>query len=315
MNGAKLVIDVTYRCNARCRYCRWGDGNSSSRTDRSAAELCVDPTMLRAASIERVVLSGGEPMLHSGLAVILQHYRSAQIPQVVVITNGLVATSSRLETCCSNGATGFAFSIDSSPDTDATCARAMTCSQHKRIFRNLRDAGSLAKSHGIELTVNCVLSAANCTLGSIQRLAHNCAGCGASEIKFQPVFDDGYLGDNAPELALGPEHADTIRAIGHDTSRWAIATNPIHFFENVASVCEGRILDGRSCSLDNNTLVLQNGGVVICPWISSNPAMTAADLPRLSSEFREAKQSCTTGPQCFCLQPRNQTWRFRDANA
>lgn len=315
MHGATLVVDVTYRCNARCRYCRWGDGKTGSRNDRPASELCADPAILEAANIGRVVLSGGEPLLHSEIDSVLQHYRSLQIQELVVITNGLVATLARLDARCTAGATGFAFSIDSCPDNDDPCARAMTRAQQERIFKNLRDARSLVDDRGIELTINCVLSAANCSLDAIERLVHCCVECGVSEIKFQPVFDDGYLGLNAPGLALGPEHSAVIRKIGLAASRWMIATNPPQFFDEVASVCEGHVLDGCSCSLDGSSLVLQSGGVVICTWISSTPARTAADLPRLSRDFRQARESCSTGLQCFCLQPRTQTWSFRDEDA
>ncbi len=79
MPPASLIVDVTYRCNARCSYCRWGDGRTSERRDPAVADLCVAPELLRAASVWRVVLSGGEPLLHPQLADVLAHYTAADV--------------------------------------------------------------------------------------------------------------------------------------------------------------------------------------------------------------------------------------------
>ena len=315
MQGAKLVVDVTYRCNARCRYCKWSVGDTSVSFNRSPVDLCVNPSILQAANISRVVLSGGEPLLYSDIDVVIRHYRSAQIPDIVIITNGLIASLSRLKACVSYGATGFAFSIDSSPnDTIIQCARAMTHKQHEQVFRNLSNARSLVELYGIELTVNCVLSASNCSLESIKQLMYDCAERGVTSIKFQPVFNDGFMEVNAPELRLGSEHASIIRSIGRDSSRWPIVTNPLHFFEEVAKMCEGQTLDSRSCGLNGTTYLLQEGGLVICPWISSTPAKTVNDISRLSRDFCKSIRSCSSGPQCFCLQPRNHSWGFSDGD-
>lgn len=313
MQDASLIIDVTYRCNARCIYCRWGDGQTARRRDIATHDLCVDVSVLRAAHISRVVLSGGEPLLHAGLNDVLGHYARAGVLQRVVITNGLLATSARIASCRDHGATGFAFSIDSVDPVTALATRAMTPTQIHMVLTHLAGAGRYAREHRRELTVNCVLSAANCVVSRIRELAMRSAACGASAIKLQPVFDDGYLGVNAPALRLGPQHADEIRAMGEDAETWGIATNPPAFFDDLALVCEGSTLDGRSCGLGERIFVLQGGGLVVCPWVGSRPIDTALELPVAVRDFHSASATCGTGPHCFCLQPREHRWRFRDA--
>ncbi len=311
---ASLIIDTTYRCNARCRYCRWGDGRTSQRQDVPPAGLCLPPELLRAAGVTRVVLSGGEPLLHPGLPDVLAHYAAADVRERVVITNGLNATGDRLESCRLAGATGFAFSIDAIDGPTALATRAMSNVQIDRVLAHLAGAGRAAAATGMEVTVNCVLSAANCSVEIVRRLALRATACGASAIKFQPVFDDGYLGNNAPGLRLSRQHATVVRAIAADAPSWGLATNPGSFFADLAAVCEGRALDGASCGLSERTLVLQAGGIVVCPWIGARPARTTDELPTVLRDFRAATTTCGTGAHCFCLQPRDHAWGFRHAD-
>ncbi len=228
----------------------------------------------------------------------------------VVITNGLTATGDRLDSCRRAGATGFAFSLDAIDETPAFATRAMSPAQIERVLAHLAHAGRCAGPDGPEVTVNCVLSAANCSLEIVRRLALRAAACGASAIKFQPVFDDGYLGTNAPGLRLGRQHAEVVRAIAADAPSWGLATNPASFFADLVAVCEGRTLDGASCGLGGRTFVLQAGGIVVCPWIGARPAGTTDDLPAVLQEFRRATATCGTGAHCFCLQPRDHAWAF-----
>ena len=313
MPGASLIVDVTYRCNARCHYCRWGDGHTAERHDLAAAELCAAPSVLRDARVGRVVLSGGEPLLHRQITDVLAHYTAAGVRERVVITNGLTATRTRLESCRRAGATGFAFSIDAIDETAAFSSRAMSGAQVERVLAHLADAGRHARRTELEITVNCVLSAANCSVDTVRQLALRAAACGASAIKFQPVFDDGYLGSKAPGLRLCRRHAPVVRAIGADAPSWGVATNSASFFADLAAVCEGRALDGASCGLGERTFVLQSGGIVVCPWIGARPAGTTDDLPTVLRDFRTATATCGTGAHCFCLQPTDHAWGFRHA--
>ncbi len=314
MTTASLIVDVTYRCNARCNYCRWGDGRTSERRDLMVADLCADPALLRAAGVARVVFSGGEPLLHPHLGDALAYYAAANVPERIVITNGLGATPARVESCRQAGATGFAFSIDAIDEGAAAATRAMSRDQVHRVLVHLADAGRRARHEQLEITVNCVLSAANCSVDIVRQLALRAAACGASAIKFQPVFDDGYLGSNAPGLRLGRPHAAVVRAIAADAPSWGLATNPASFFADLAAVCEGRALDGASCGLGERTFVLQSGGIVVCPWIGARPAGTTDDLPTVLRDFRTATATCGTGAHCFCLQPTDHAWGFRHAD-
>jgi MoaA/NifB/PqqE/SkfB family radical SAM enzyme len=275
--------------------------------------LCLTADMMSAARINRVVLSGGEPLLHAGISRVLQHYANVGIPERVIITNGLLASRGRLVSCLNAGATGVVFSIDSSDEAIAQRLRGMTPAQTRQVFAHLVEAGELTRAARAELGVNAVLSAGNCNVETLDRLAADCARVGASRLKFQPVFDDGYLGAVAPELRLGQEHAAAIRAIGRAAKAWSVETNPAAFFESLAAVCEGRLLAGPSCGLGGRSFLLQAGRLVVCPWIRSIGARDATGIADAVDEFRLATSTCATGMHCFCLQPMDQRWNLRNA--
>lgn len=313
MEKASLIIDLTDRCNARCRYCRWGDGRTAERRDLPVADLCVSVDTLRAGGVWRVVFSGGEPLLHHRLNDVLSYYADAAVSERVVITNGLLASAARLDSARRAGATGFAFSIDAVDEQTTLATRAMDSTQTVRVLANLKHAASLAERYGLEVTVNCVLSAANCSVETIGTLARSAAKNGASTIKFQPVFDDGYLGNNAPDLQLRAIHAAPILDIEADARNWGITTNPVHFFTDLAAMCAGQEFEGDSCGLGERSLVLQRDGIVVCPWIRARAVRTTNELPTMLQEFRKAKSACRVGPHCFCLQSPEHAWGFRDA--
>src|SRR6266516_2486593 len=79
------VVDVTYLCNATCKYCQWGSQLTPGRTHRTLEEILIPKETLRSLGTQRVVLSGGEPRLHPHLKRILSHYHLL-VDQVVVIT-------------------------------------------------------------------------------------------------------------------------------------------------------------------------------------------------------------------------------------
>ena len=86
-NQTSLVVDVTYLCNYTCNYCRWGSSDTPGRVHHPLDNILADPLELEAIGVERVILSGGEPMLHPEILQIVSHY-SRLVEDVILITNG-----------------------------------------------------------------------------------------------------------------------------------------------------------------------------------------------------------------------------------
>ena len=89
-----VMLELTYKCNHRCKfcYCPWENYENhplyGKQDELTAANWLRVVTMLKALGIERIGLSGGEPLSKEGLFDLLRHIRDNGL-QVVLITNGI----------------------------------------------------------------------------------------------------------------------------------------------------------------------------------------------------------------------------------
>ena len=106
------VVDITYCCNAACKYCQWGRSNNRLQRHLSLDEILVSGETINALGTTRIVLSGGEPRLHPQLSEILAHYRK-YVDSLIVLTNGYGLDRSEILNLKRMGATGVTVSLDS----------------------------------------------------------------------------------------------------------------------------------------------------------------------------------------------------------
>ena len=83
-------LHVTQRCNLSCRFCYSEDDGRNRLPDPTPGELFRAIDLLASLGCERLVVSGGEPFLRGDLADLTAHARASGIPNVVVLTNGLL---------------------------------------------------------------------------------------------------------------------------------------------------------------------------------------------------------------------------------
>jgi cyclic pyranopterin phosphate synthase len=81
-------LSVTDRCDLACTYCRpsRGEAHATDRLDRAAWRTLV--RALISAGVERVRITGGEPLLHPDIAAIVSDIVSAGVRDVALTTNG-----------------------------------------------------------------------------------------------------------------------------------------------------------------------------------------------------------------------------------
>jgi pyruvate-formate lyase-activating enzyme len=304
-----LVVDVTYRCNSPCRYCQWGSP-ALRKPDRAVTEACVPATTLLALGVERVVFSGGEPALHPGFETILEYY-AAHISERVVITNGLLMNKRKRERLLTAGATAFTFSVDSVDERRYEANRGLPSRSLAKILKNLFDA-SLQRHFG--LGINAVVTSATASAANVHQLLSYAADLGLDFVRFQPVFDDGYVGMNAPHLQLGPSNAEGLEAIydlvGAGTP---VLTNIPAFWRDLASLARGEQLPGSACGLGDATALLVHDRLVRCYKVASadvgfvaQPAPLDALLSVQALDL--VKPSCSVDAQCFCMQSMEHKW-------
>ena len=311
LSSPTLVVDVTYRCNAACRYCRWGDAwTLRQRSHQGLEAVLVGGDMLEALGTSRVVLSGGEPQLHPEIGRIARHY-AGLVDDVIVITNGYGLVPGRARGLAACGVTGITLSLDSADPAESAAARATPPAQHRDILRNL---GRIASGAGRpELGINATVSSATARWSTVRGLLELGSALDLDFVKFQPVFDDGYASANAPELLLGSGDAVPLREIASGVGG-AIAggcplTNPPGFWEDVAELAAGRPLPGGACGLGPGAAALTGGELCMCYWVKeSRYGGRAGRVGRVQDGFERLKPRCAVGNQCFCNQKIDHEW-------
>lgn len=312
-----VVVDVTYACNAECRYCRWGDRRGRGMPD--AAASMIPGRTLRLLGTRRVVLSGGEPTLHPRVGEIIAHY-AGLVDEVVVITNGYaLARGSRIDLVgglVRAGATGVTFSVDSADPREMLEARGTPPAVHAAVLRGIEEAAS---SGTAEIGINATVTAATARWQSVSGLLGFGRRAGVDFVKFQPVFDDGYASANAPGLLLSQADAPHLLEIAERMEGLGPGpphppTNPPGFWRDVAALAAGESLPASGCALGPSDAIATGGILSVCSWVGGSrygPASEGIEggaARAVQARFPAEKARCRVGPHCFCNQGMGHVW-------
>ncbi len=307
------VIDVTYLCNATCKYCQWGNKSTPGRIHRPLTDILLPESTLRSLETQRIVLSGGEPRLHPDLEQILRYYRGI-VDDVIVITNGYGLDKTEVSRLVEAGATGITLSLDSLFPDVTRATRETPFALHTRILSNMEKIAAPPRT--FELGINSVVSHPTANWHSTRGLLEWGFGLRVDFVKFQPVFDDGYVGQNAPQLKLTSldvpgllEISDSVDSITHPP------TNPSGFWKDLARLASGEGLPSRACGLGPRHSILTRQKLNICYWLdSASFGEATAPLPvdradTVRKRFEEDKLGCKVGFHCFCSQNMGHKWK------
>jgi MoaA/NifB/PqqE/SkfB family radical SAM enzyme len=104
----QALLELTYRCNQRCAMCQFQPllergGVASSRVELTATE--VKRIIAQLLPLALVTLTGGEPLLRSDFAEIVQHASREHIVQI--ITNGTLLTAAKARELLRHASHGF----------------------------------------------------------------------------------------------------------------------------------------------------------------------------------------------------------------
>jgi len=312
-----MVIDITYLCNYSCHYCRWGSKNTEGRVHKSLESILASSKDLELIGTKRIVLSGGEPLLHPEINTIVSYY-SKIVEEVVLISNGWLATEKKILELLSLGLTGVAFSLDSNLSSILQSNRAMSELQIERSLSNFEKI-SQSRIDGeinLELGVISVITSRNCSVEAVLELLNWAQENRLDYVKFNQIFDDGYVGKHSPHLLLNEGHASAIEEIEHSIASLpkVISTNSPNFWNTIAKTLRGSKLDGGSCGIAGNNAILYHGKYNFCAWMDTHYIGEMNNINEESiltseSEFTFESSKCNTGPHCHCLQNLDQNWR------
>ena len=103
--------NTTKRCNLRCGHCYLAAGQHAA-AELSFAEGCQLIDQLAAAGTRMLILTGGEPMMRRDIGELVAHASSHGL-LVVLGTNGMLLTPSRIRQLRAAGVAGAGISLDS----------------------------------------------------------------------------------------------------------------------------------------------------------------------------------------------------------
>ena len=306
------VVDITYLCDATCRYCRWGSAKTPGRKHRDLEDMLIPAETLELLGTQRVVISGGEPTLHPEIGRILAHY-SRLVERVVVITNGYGLDSARVAGLRDAGASGFTISLDSTDPDESFLVRRTPSRTHRGILSLIESVAGPGRD--FELGINATVTHVTANRRTVNGLLGFGRRMGLDFVKFQPVFDDGYTSLNAPDLLLGRRDVPGLEEIAKRADlQNGPPTNPPGFWKDVAKVAAGARLPAGACAIGPADALSVGGRLSMCYWVGgseyggSSEILTRQRADAVQDGFEGQKRRCAVGFHCFCNQGIDHVW-------
>lgn len=310
-----LVIDVTYKCNGLCRYCQWSATKPSETYQFSRKDLFIPRTTLQALGTQRVVFSGGEPLLSPYIDELVCYYREYGMESIVILTNGLVMDPPTMKRLIDYGITGISFSIDTFDPEIASKTRGLTPSQLAQIECNLLAACEVKNQYGLEIGINVTLTHFTLTERNFSNLVGKLSYLPIDWVKFQPLFDDGFVSTHAPDLLIRQtEIQEILKCAAIVQSRLKCKSNSESFWGELTKLLSGANLDGKYCGIDDRIAIVIRGEIKFCYWMDHpiygkvEKRIDGSLVERQKKAFMLQKYKCSTGMYCYCLQKMNHCW-------
>jgi len=188
---ARIVLELTNRCNLRCRHCY--DERHASTGDLPCE---IVETVLRGGAscgIDHVCFSGGEPTLHKAFGTIVERVCQEGFA-FSIVTNGLNFPGvSRLLARHRHRLQGVTFSLDGADAS--THDRLRGAGSYRQVMR----AAAVAVARDLPFTFNCVLTREN--HNQIERMIELGASLGSRGVRFGHLL---FTAETNPGLILSP---------------------------------------------------------------------------------------------------------------
>lgn len=139
----KISINLTYRCNLKCKHCCVDAKPVSEFTeeDELSTDLLKDVLeKVIALNPEQIVLSGGEPMVRKDFMELLQYLRERFKNKISLSTNGLLINETNIK-CLNRCIDKYDISIDGVDEI--SCSRV----RGKGVFQKVIESIELIKKH------------------------------------------------------------------------------------------------------------------------------------------------------------------------
>jgi molybdenum cofactor biosynthesis enzyme MoaA len=309
---ATTVVDVTYLCNAKCKYCQWGNPKNHSRRHLKLQHILIPYDSIKALRTKRIVLSGGEPRLHPQLPRILAYYRKCG-DSLIVLTNGYGLSREEISKLREMGATGVTVSLDSVSSYESMETRETPFEVHQQLITDLIEV--CRQPREFELGINSVVSHVTANWETVRGILEFAQKLRLDFVKFQPIFDDGYVVHNTPHLMLSSADYANLKRIEYRLETIEHPpTNPPGFWNNIGDLVTGKKLSSSSCSLGTGHSIAVGQDLKVCYWLKNSyfgktySSLKPSHAEAVRRNFEIAKLGCKVGFHCFCMQDISHIW-------
>jgi MoaA/NifB/PqqE/SkfB family radical SAM enzyme len=154
-NVPKLDLNITNRCNFRCKHCAF-DSGIVEMNELSLSELEKILRDTKECGGKRIDITGGEPLVRDDVDEIIALGKRLEY-KIELVTNGLLLTEQRLDKFKAIGLDGIAISLDGSTPEIYNLLRNRNMSDFYKVLENIK----LSKKKGFYTKINTVVFSEN----------------------------------------------------------------------------------------------------------------------------------------------------------
>jgi len=290
-----VYLEVTNSCNLSCLYC-YADADLQQPSRLEVAELLPLVDDLASLGVLKIVVTGGEPLLHESLFEVLQHVRDNRI-DFSLFTNGTLLNEENVMRLRALNPQAVSLSLDSN---------------RRRTNDALRGKGSFVRAvRGVELLTNArIPTRINCTLvqgiNDSLEAVENAVGffetLGVRSTAVGPVMRYGRAQRHkelTSDSSMSLEIASTLRRAAERHRRWHRSEPPpsLRFSDDLDS---GAMAHYSTCGIGTSACcITARGDVVLCPTLRGEEHragnVLGDDLGRIWAEAKvfEPFRNCT----------------------
>ena len=249
-----LTVEVTQRCPNSCLFCS-SLSHPNSRVQVSLEDVCSVARQAASLGLERISISGGEPLCHPKLCDILSELYQLGL-QVSLYTTGISL----------NDTDAFSFVkwdlLDSMRTNLIFSVQSTQSHIHDKLTRRKGSFGltqrsiHAAKLSGFHVEVHLVPNKIN--LQSIEASVSELSEWGVDQVSFLRLVPQGYARDYVNELSLSQSESCLLQSTFQSISEQDFGNTKVRFgipFSSLVNKCT-------SCFAGENKLIVKYDGIV-----------------------------------------------------
>jgi len=262
-----LFLHLTTRCNLFCKHCYY---LKTPRRPHEDMEFSVIENLivgLKRRGLERVTLSGGEPLLHPEFSKIIRLIHSHDLP-LMLLTNGTLEMN---ECAGLLGPHDLALVSLHGPD-EKSHERQNGLGTYKRVIKNLNLLRDTIPAENI--VINCTMSDWN--IDQLEKMVELATSLGLSHIRFMPLHQIAGNADSGPTLkhqSASVLHWARTAARRIANSRWPIQVGV--GFTGLPGYLNQKTEDwgDNVCGIGKRLTVSADGALFPCPCLMDEESL------------------------------------------